>query len=240
MGDQNIFKRYEIKYLLTRDQFEELKEIMKDKTEEDEYGKSTICSLYYDTPDYRLIRKSIEKPIYKEKLRVRSYGVADSNSKVYVELKKKYDGVVYKRRVQMQECEMESFLLSHKKMKDTQIEREITYCLKYYQNLHPVCLLSYSRIAYYGKENPDLRITFDDEILWRDYDLDLKSGIYGEELLPENVVLMEIKVKAVIPMWLIEFLSKNHIYKTSFSKYGTAYKNIIERNNQKKGNKQYA
>lgn len=229
MGEQNIFKRYEIKYMLTRSQFEAMDELLREYTVADRHGKNTICSLYFDTPDFLLIRKSIEKPLYKEKLRLRSYGVATNDTEVFIELKKKYDDVVYKRRVEMREADANQFLSGNEAVNDSQIAREISYCFERYQGLAPACLLTYSRIAFYGKDDPELRMTFDDNILWRDYDLNLRDGIYGEKLTNDNLVLMEVKVSDHMPMWLVKFLSDNRIYKTSFSKYGTAYKTMLTR-----------
>lgn len=243
MAEQSIFKRYEIKYMLTRTQYAELKALLKEYMIADVHGKSTVCSLYFDTPDWLLIRRSLEGPLYKEKLRLRSYGVAESDSQVFVELKKKYEGVVYKRRVEMTEAQSNEFLLENKKPKDTQIIREIEYCFDRYEGLAPACLLTYSRRAYYGKDDHEFRMTFDDNILWRDYDLNLRSGIYGEEILEPDQILMEVKVADHMPMWLVDFLSSNKIYKTSFSKYGTAYKTMMtkESNNlTQEGIKNYA
>lgn len=223
MNDQMIFKRYEMKYMLNRIQFKELKEEMAHYMIADEHGKSTICSLYFDTPTFLLIRRSLEKPVYKEKLRLRSYGVADADTIVFVELKKKYDSVVYKRRVGMTEGEAERYLLQHELVMDTQITREIDYCMTHYEKLAPSILLSYEREAYYGKGDHDFRVTFDQNILWRDYDLSLCKGIYGRPLLSEDQVLMEVKTAGGIPMWMVKFMSERRIYKTSFSKYGMAY-----------------
>ena len=223
MKDQMIFKRYEMKYMLNRMQFEELKEEMEQYMIADEHGKSTICSLYFDTPTFLLIRRSLEKPVYKEKLRLRSYGVADADTIVFVELKKKYDSVVYKRRVGMTEWDAERYLLQHEQVMDTQITREIDYCMTNYEKLAPSILLSYEREAYFGRENHDFRVTFDQNILWRDYDLSLCKGIYGRPLLSEDQVLMEVKTAGGIPMWMVKFMSERNIYKTSFSKYGMAY-----------------
>lgn len=223
MKDQMIFKRYEMKYMLNRRQFEELKEEMEQYMIADEHGKSTICSLYFDTPTFLLIRRSLEKPVYKEKLRLRSYGVADADTIVFVELKKKYDSVVYKRRVGMAEWDAERYLLQHEQVMDTQITREIGYCMTNYEKLAPSILLSYEREAYFGKGDHDFRVTFDQNILWRDYDLSLCKGIYGRPLLSEDQVLMEVKTAGGIPMWMVKFMSERNIYKTSFSKYGMAY-----------------
>lgn len=137
MADQMIFKRCEIKYMLDITQAELLKNQMKQYMTADEHGMSTICSLYFDTPDYLLIQRSMEHLVYKEKLRLRSYGTADKDTTVFVELKKKYESVVYKRRIAMTEDEAERYLLFHEKVKDTQITREIDYCLKNYKKLAP-------------------------------------------------------------------------------------------------------
>lgn len=228
MNDQMIFKRYEIKYMLTREQKRQLCHRMEQEMVADEHGKSTIQSLYFDTPDYLLIRRSLDKPFYKEKLRLRSYGVATPDSSVFIELKKKYDSVVYKRRIGMSERNANAYLLSHKPISDSQIAREIDYCMTYYPDLAPKVLLSYEREAFYHKTDRNLRITFDENILWRDYDVDLKAGIYGREILTDDQTLMEVKTTGAIPLWLVRFLSENRIYKTSFSKYGTAYKTMMQ------------
>lgn len=158
MSDQMIFKRYEIKYMLTREQKKRLCHLMKDEMIADEHGQSTIQSLYFDTPDYLLIRRSLDKPFYKEKLRLRSYGVATTESNVFIELKKKYDSVVYKRRIGMTEAEAINYLLHREKITDSQIAREMDYCLDYYRELAPKVLLSYEREAFYHKAD-DLVIT---------------------------------------------------------------------------------
>lgn len=223
MADQMIFKRYEGKYIISSEDFAKIKSAFSEHMLADSYGKSTICSLYYDTPDFRLIRRSIEKPVYKEKLRVRSYGVADADTPVFVELKKKYQKVVYKRRISLPEGKAMQYLQSGEIDFRSQVVNEIDYFKNYYKNLSPAMLLTYDREAYYGIEDGEFRVTFDTNILWRNYDLSLCHGIYGRSLLPPDQVLMEIKTAEAIPLWMIELLSKNHLYKTSFSKYGSAY-----------------
>lgn len=223
MSDQMIFKRYEMKYLLSRTQYLHITEAFDGRMKPDIHGKSTILSLYFDTPDDLLIRRSLEKPLYKEKLRVRSYGIADTDTTVFVELKKKYQSVVYKRRIAMSEEEARRYLLSHASVMDTQISREIDYCLFHYHNLMPRMLLSYDRTAFYAMDNPQFRITFDENILWRDHDVTLTTGIGGTAVLPADTILMEVKTADAIPLWLVQLLSREKIYKTSFSKYGTAW-----------------
>lgn len=228
MAIQAVFKRYELKYMLTLAQKEKVLTAMQDYMALDKYGRTTICNLYYDTDTYLLIRRSIEKPAYKEKLRVRSYGRAEVDSNVFVELKKKYNHVVYKRRVSLSEQEAMNWMDGTKHCdKQSQISEEIDYFLDYYENLHPAVYLSYEREAYYSKDESDFRVTFDDTILFRQEDVSLKSEVYGTPLLPEGMVLMEIKCSGGIPLWMTKVLSEEKIYKTSFSKYGTAYTNYI-------------
>jgi len=223
-----VFKRYEYKYLLTIEQKEKILKTMEPYMKLDAYGKTTIRNLYFDTDTYLLIRRSLEKPIYKEKLRLRSYAQTDSDSQIFVELKKKYKKVVYKRRISMSEEEA-MLWFRHNMTPDekSQIINEIEYFRQYYKKLHPTMFISYEREAYYGNDNTDFRITFDDNILCRQTDLSLQCGIYGTPILPDGIVLMEIKCSGGIPLWLTSILSNEHLYKTSFSKYGTAYQTMI-------------
>ena len=228
MAAQTVFKRYELKYLLTPRQKETVLEAMRPYMTLDKYGRTTIRNLYYDTDTYLLIRRSIEKPAYKEKLRLRSYSRVDSDSAAFVELKKKYKSVVYKRRISLSCAEATAWLSREKHPdKHTQIANEIDYFLDYYGSLHPTVFLSYEREAYYCNDGSDFRVTFDDNILCRQDDLSLDSEVYGAEILPEGKVLMEIKCSGGIPLWMTQVLSEEKIYKTSFSKYGTAYQTVI-------------
>lgn len=231
MAHQIKFERNELKYLITIEQKNKILKTINQFMKLDEYGRTTIRNIYFDTPDYRLIRRSIEKPIYKEKLRIRSYKKAEDQSIVFVEVKKKYNSIVYKRRVALPiEDAMEWICKKKKLSNENQITREIEYFVKYYDNLQPTVFLTYEREAYYCKENSDLRVTFDENILYRNYDVDLHNEVYGEEVLDKNYSVMEIKCSYGIPLWLTSLLSKEKIFKTSFSKYGTAYKKILEKN----------
>lgn len=239
MAYQSVFKRYELKYLLDRQQKKAVLEAMAPYMKLDKYGRTTIRNLYYDTDNYRLVRHSIEKPAYKEKLRVRSYGKADPYSPVFVELKKKYDSVVYKRRMAMAEREAMEWISGEMPcLREEQIVEEIDYFLEYYQDLHPVVFLSYEREAYYERNGGDFRVTVDDHILCRQEALSLEADVWGTSLLEEGMTLMEIKCSGGIPLWMTQVLSQAHIYKTSFSKYGTAYETMIYPNT--KGKKLYA
>lgn len=240
MGYQNTFKRYELKYLITKEQKELIQKAFEPYMKMDDYGRSTICNIYFDTPDSLLIRRSLEKPVYKEKLRVRSYGTATSDSTVFVELKKKYKSVVYKRRVSVKEHEAMDYLCKGVPLPvQNQITEEIDYACEFYRNLEPAVYLSYEREAFYGKEDGELRITFDENILWRDTDISLCSKVYGSSILEEGQALMEIKIASAMPLWLAQLLSENHIFKTTFSKYGNAYQERMK-NKQYNGGKKYA
>lgn len=224
-----VFKRAEKKYLLTKDKYIYLLECIKNHFEPDRYAFYTICNIYYDTDDYQLIRTSMEKPKYKEKLRIRSYGIVQSTDTVFIELKRKYDGTVFKRRVSLPLQEAVMYLDYGKKPEggDNQILKEIDYFISFYKP-KPKFFIFYERAAYVCSENRDIRLTFDSNILSRDYDLDLRKGVYGTPLLEENMYLMELKVPYSIPFWLARMLSELQIYPTSFSKYGNVYKKYLE------------
>ena len=224
MTYQDTFKRYELKYLINREQKEKLLEAMNGRMALDQYGRTTIMNVYYDTPDYLLIQRSLEKPTYKEKLRVRSYGTASWGDEVFVELKKKYDGIVYKRRTCTTQREAEEYLNKNKSLsKSDQVTEEIDYFKSFYQNLMPAMVISYEREAYYDVTGSDLRITLDENILWRETDLNLRQEPYGSALLREDQTLVEIKISMAMPIWLARALSEAGIYQTSFSKYGNAF-----------------
>ena len=221
---QTVFERVEMKYIITKTQKRAILAEMEPYMRMDKYGRTVIRNLYFDTDSYLLIRRSIDKPIYKEKLRLRSYG----DERVFAELKKKYKKVVYKRRIEMQEEQAMDWLCGRKSCEShTQITDEINYFLKYYQTLRPVLFLSYEREAYKTREKSDFRVTFDDTVLCRQTDLSLGSPPYGQPVLDEGLVLMEIKCSGGVPLWMTHLLSKEKIYKTSFSKYGTAYQKYI-------------
>ena len=235
MKYQAVFKRYEIKYLISRSQKQAVLEAMAPYMKLDEYGKSTIRNIYFDTDDYILARHSIAKPDFKEKIRIRSYKKADEKSEVFVELKRKFDHVVYKRRIAIPEADAMKWMAGSRsnyieeecKAASTQVTDEIEYFCSLYPGLRPTVFLSYDREAYKMNDGGDFRVTFDSNIRSRDYDISLESEAYGTNLLDDNKVLMELKCSGGIPLWMTEALSAGHIYKTSVSKYGTAYQNQI-------------
>lgn len=225
---QTVFKRVEKKYLLTEEQYNNLIKECGDNITADEFGLHTVCNIYYDTNDYELVRKSIEKPVYKEKVRLRSYDTPNGDTKVYLELKKKYDGIVYKRRITLPLNEATKYLENKKIEKDDQISREINYVLNSY-DLLPKVYLAYDRKAYYGDESSDLRITFDTNIRSRVDDVNLSLGDAGELLFNQKYYLMEVKTAKSLPLWFVKILDELNIYPTSFSKYGSVYQKLLKK-----------
>ena len=228
MGETQLtFKRYEKKYLLSRAQAEKLFPALEGHIVPDAYFRSTVCSVYYDTDDYALIRRSIEAPVYKEKLRLRSYNVPEADGTVFIELKKKYKGMVYKRRVAMGAKAAMAYLAGETPPPErSQMTKEIDWFLS--QNaVKPKVFIACDRSAWVDRDDPGLRITFDENLRWRTDDLDLTHGSRGESLLEPGSVLMEIKIPDSAPLWLARLLSDQALFPTSFSKYGTCYKNHI-------------
>lgn len=230
-----VFNRYEYKYLLDKETYEKVMVIMNEHMNLDLYnigGKAyTISNIYYDTPDDFLIRTSLSSPLYKEKLRLRSYGIPQISSKVFLEIKKKYQGLVNKRRTTLILDEAYDFVEKGKAPKqkeymNAQVVSEIEYFLNIY-DLEPKLFLAYDRIAYFSKESDDLRISFDTNIRSRRYDLGLEMGDYGSQLLDIGVYLMEIKTALAMPLWLTHMLAELGIKRSSFSKYGTEFMQYI-------------
>lgn len=227
----SVMQRYEIKYILNSEQLNYLEEMLKDYMEIDQYGKTSIASLYYDTPNHRLIRESIEGLNYKEKLRLRSYGLNKPGKPVYLELKRKADGIVYKRRVETSISDVDKFInYESDDLTCGQIANEIKYFRNYYESLVPSCLIIYDRVAYFER-NGDLRLTIDYNPRYRLDNLNLNTSLDGISLLEDGGAILEIKAHEAIPLWLCNILDKGKIYKNSFSKYGEAYKRMINERN---------
>ena len=243
---QAVFKRKEIKYLLSSEERNALLPILEAHMEPDAFAHSSISNLYYDTPDFRMVRRSLEKPMYKEKLRLRSYGTPEDTSTVFPEIKKKAMGIVYKRRISLPYQEAVSFLSGQQiASTDTcdgttqqiastdmcdgttrQILHELDWMLASYENLSPRVFLSYERDSYKGGSDPSLRLTLDQDILFRTDRLDLREGAFGEAILLPDQTLMEVKISNAAPLWLAQALSEIGIFPVSFSKYGRAYERI--------------
>ena len=215
-----------MKYILSKEQLFYLRNSLCGHMEVDQYGKTSIASIYYDTPDYRVIRASIERPTFKEKIRLRSYGLAKNNDHVYLEIKRKSEGVVYKRRVETNEEEASLFLNNKiETIGSNQIARELAYFRDFYGKLEPKIMIAYDRTSY-AEINGDIRLTIDENPRYRAFSLNLHTSMDGEHLLPVGCAILEIKVQQEMPLWLVEILSKGKIYKSSFSKVGEAYKKI--------------
>ena len=224
-----VFKRIEKKYLLSEAQQEALLQRIGAHLKPDEYGRSTVLSLYLDTPDHRIIRTSIEAVDYKEKLRLRSYGTAGADSTVFLELKKKFGGVVYKRRAAMTLAEAERYLRTGIKPFESQIMSELDWAMKLYGRPKGAMLIACEREAWFDEAHPDLRLTFDRNIRCRENELRLDRGSAGSTLLPKNTVLLEIKTAGAMPLWLADALDAEGILPGSFSKYGEAYLRTLEK-----------
>lgn len=233
----DTFERKEQKYLLTSFQRKVLEQAFSDHMVEDVHGESLIRNIYFDTESGLLIRRSLDKPVYKEKLRLRSYKQLTDKDKAFLELKKKYKGIVYKRRIEVEERAFLDYLEGKQSFPaEGQIADEIDYFCRFYQEICPRVYLCYERCAYYGKDDGNFRITFDRNIRWRTEDLSLTSEAGGEDLLAEGESLMEVKAANAMPLWFVELLSRLKLRKASFSKYGNAYLQFIER----KGSIRYA
>ena len=231
-----VFNRYEKKYIIDEDTFHKLTYQIADYMNPDAYNRNgeayRISNIYYDTENDQLIRASIEKPVYKEKLRLRAYGTPELTDTVFVEIKKKYNGIVNKRRTSMTLKDAYDYLDSgvqpdfeHNKI-NRQVLKEIDYFKDFYK-LQPKLYLSYDRFAYFEKDDGDFRITFDKNITTRREDVRLEHGSYGNKLLPDGQYLMEVKISGAVPLWFTKIISGLNIYPVSFSKYGTEYKQYV-------------
>lgn len=237
-----IFNRVEKKYRLSDEIYHCFLERLSPYMVEDKFCKNDkfylISNLYFDTWDDVLIRRSIEHPVYKEKLRLRSYGVPDLKDKVFLEIKKKYKGIVNKRRTVLRLEEAYEFLFDGKVPKEReytnyQVIKELEYSLKLYEPV-PKLYLAYDRKALHGKDDKELRITFDKNIRCRREALRLEAGDAGERIIDEDTWIMEIKTLGSMPVWLADLLTEFDIYNQSFSKYGTEYLQYLEQEKKEK------
>lgn len=231
------FERKEQKYILTDKQRKALERVLAYYMTEDVHGESIIRNVYFDTDNGLLIRRSLEKPVYKEKLRIRSYRQLGDGEKAFLELKKKYKGIVYKRRIEIRENEFLDYLEGKREFpEEGQIADEIDYFCRFYSGIRPRVFLCYDRCAYYAKTDSDFRVTLDHNIRWRTDSLSLSCEAGGEDLLGEGESLMEVKSANAMPLWFVGLIIRLKIRKASFSKYGNAYLTYYER----KGSIQYA
>ncbi|MBQ3376348.1 MAG: polyphosphate polymerase domain-containing protein [Erysipelotrichaceae bacterium] len=227
MDYQSIFERVESKYVLTGSQYENLRNRIQDRLQEDLFPHSDISSIYFDTDNYRLARAALEKPAYREKLRLRSYGMKDDSSEVFMELKKKYLGVIYKRRRAMSYHNAMNYILFGRKPDNTQIVNEIDYMMKKYPDLKPRVLISYERDSYVVINDSNIRITFDYNVRYSLDNVTLKNNKAEKQLTGEDTVIMEIKSLNAMPLWLTEVLDEMNIFPGNYSKYGQIYTDVI-------------
>jgi len=217
------FARVEKKFLATDAQTEGFLNAVADRVRPDVYSSSDVNNIYYDTPDRLLIRRSLDKPTYKEKLRLRCYGQPDDQTQAFIELKKKFQRVVYKRRLSMPYEDAVAFL-DGKREPRSQIEREVRWMFQIYPGLAPAYCIFYHRDSVVGVEDPEIRITVDRDIRWRDWDTDVRLGNYGNDLIPTNLRIIELKVHGSMPLWMVHALSAQSIRPATFSKYGNAFR----------------
>ena len=227
MDYQSIFERVESKYVLTRQQYEVLMAKIADRIEPDLFPHSDISSLYFDTNDYSMARSALDRDGYREKLRLRSYGLHDDASEVFLELKKKYQGVTYKRRQAVSYRSAMDYLLFETKPTDTQIMNEIDYLMKKRPDLKPRVLIRYQRDSFMSKDDPSVRITFDYDVQYSLKNLMLKNTTPEEKLTDDNTIIMEIKSLKSMPLWLARELDDLKAFPGNFSKYGQIYINKI-------------
>ena len=219
---EGIFERIEKKYILSQTQYDGLTECMKPYMQADQYGTQTLMSIYCDTAENDLIRRSLDRPVYKEKLRVRAYGYPVGDE-VYVELKKKYKGIVYKRREAITKEEAMGFLNGDRSLaRRSQILKEACYFMDYYGAM-PKMMILCERTAYESVLGEGIRMTLDSNIRYRVTDLDFSSGTSGIPYAEEPLYVLELKVDRAMPLWLSHALSELKIYPHRFSKYGQCY-----------------
>ena len=228
--DIRIFKRTEKKYMISEEQRSLFLSKISSRLLEDQFPHGTVTSLYLDTPSKLLIRRSIEGGPYKEKLRLRGYGRVSEDSIVYLELKKIYQGTVYKRRSAMTLREAKEYFKKEQLNEDSQINHELDYAMHLYGMPKPYIAIIYERDAYVAEEDAGVRITFDSNLRYRCDDLFSAFGGDGERILPEGSLIMEIKCEGAMPLWLAHVLDEMRIFPTSFSKYGRSYITIYEKN----------
>ena len=218
------FERIEKKFRMTAEQYGALLPALEAHLQHDSFGESTVCNIYYDTPDYSLIRRSIERPLFKEKLRLRSYGIPGNDDMVFVEIKRKLNGIGYKRRISAPFGEAKKLLRGEPiRCDNPQIEAELLAFVGRYRP-QPMVYLTYQRYAMTAKDDPEFRVTVDRNLQYRLSEAEDPSEDGMQPIMEdESPVLMEIKALGAIPRWLTDEMSKLKIYQAPFSKVGACY-----------------
>ena len=234
----SVFLRKEKKYLITPEQREMLLKAAGGKLVPDEYPEGLVTSVYLDTPDFSMIRRSSEASdkglTCREKLRVRCYGEADEDSEVFFEIKKKYLGTVSKRRISANINDIRAYLGGGPLPEKSRIMSELDHTMRKNGQPRPVMLIAYDRQAYMSPNDAALRVTFDSSIRFRTDDLDPGLGTSGKRLLPPGTLLMEIKSFGFMPLWLAKDLGRCGIRPVSFSKVGKAYTLMKQESEERK------
>ncbi|KXT84966.1 VTC domain-containing protein [Streptococcus panodentis] len=224
------FQRFESKYIIRKETLLDLLQEFEGYLVEDEHAYSTINNLYYDTPTYQIIRETLENPYFDEKLRLRTYEeYPTEGSQVFLEIKKKMRGIVYKRRIVSNLLTAEAYLDGDRsQLEDSQIREEIDWLAQHFGEIGPMMLICYNRYSMKGLEDAAVRITFDHDLTYRPYDLSLLDGRHGDPLLPADHVIMEVKLPGACPAWLSDILERYQLTPASFSKYGVAYQKAAD------------
>lgn len=226
MGIKKVFERKETKYILTAQQFPAFFSELQQYMEIDQYGLHTIQSLYFDTNQDDFIRHSIQKPDYKEKFRVRSYGIAKKEGLVFLEIKKKVKGIVYKRRLPLTYAEFLMWQQTNvlpESILNSQIGLEIQWLFKKHPDLTPRVCIAYDRYSLFYEEDDQFRVTFDQNIRFSTEGMCLHAPQNEQLVAPEMGILMEVKAMGAYPLWFVELLNRHSIRKSSFSKYAQTY-----------------
>lgn len=243
-------ERIEEKYLLTRSEKNALMKAINKRLKHDTYYKEEVLSLYLDTANFDLAIKSLDRPNFRTKIRIRAYNIPKRSTKVFFEVKSKLavgkQKVGNKRRLIIPLKDFYAYLKSGDGLERTaaiisdgdpqqiQVAKELNYLFKIY-NLRPQVLIASNRTAFVGKEYPNFRLTFDENLRFRTTNLKLEKGGNGEKYFPtaqnpKRNIIMEAKTMRAMPPWFVAELSKLKIYPTRFSKYGKIYQLIKERN----------
>jgi hypothetical protein len=167
-------------------------------------------------------------------MRIRSYyDSKDPEDKIFMEIKKKCDGQGNKRRIKLKIKEVEPFvnegiLPETSDYLSGQVAKELQYYLKI-NKVHPALYVQYDRLALFGKEDKNFRMTFDRNVHTRRNNFVFGESDEDELLLPDGMYIMEIKILGAMPLWLTHILSENGLYSRGFSKYGAKYKQDLEK-----------
>lgn len=243
---KEVFNRYELKYIVNKALYKELLQALQGHVFMDKHGDQDgyymVMNLYYDTADHLFFNETVNRQQFRQKLRLRGYNHINRDSNVFLEIKKKYRGVVYKRRTLLKLPEAYAFLADTLSKKDyslydasnTQILGEVDFLKQFYQ-LEPKVIVSYDRQAFQGIHEEDLRVTFDRNLLKRETDLRIESRSDGELFMDPSLYVLEVKVNDRIPLWLSHILNDFQCWRQGYSKYTSSYNSDLHLRDHKIG-----